>query len=417
MIGETEIRDGSEIHYSKSFPIVYTFENQQNLKFEIVPTSKTNKHYEQVIDIQNLMRSKTRILEQEILYGNTNDNFKLVIIADQYSARTRDPLQMFKFSDIVIIGLQNAERMKVFFEFYNCKDKVYWRPMYQSETVVNVISPKFNEFIVSKDDVCSNDFSKEIKFSVFDHDYLLLGEAKTSIEKLLNYSLTPILDCENNKLGQIQVKFNEFNDISYYELMNSLKFYSVIAIDFTESNGLQTDEKSLHFIKTKNEESILKYLNPYQSALNDLERLLIYFNSSTVIPFFGFGGVCPGGNNKVNFCFDLYNFYPSIENIVGVQGVLTVYNKVINIFKFSAPTFLSPFFEHLLKTFFHILNYNPYNYYIVWILLDGDIDDFQQTEKVLSEAFNYGITVIICGIGDAKFGLMNDFSKNYFKFQ
>lgn len=408
MIGETEIQDGCEIHFSTSYLVDYFFENQQNLKLVITPSSITNKQYEEVIDLQNLMRSKTKTMEKELLYGNTNDKFKLVVIAEPSRTQIRDPLQIFKFFDIIIIGMPNSERRKIFIEFYNCKDKLFWRPMYQSETVINAISPKFNEFILTKDSICSNDFSKEIKFSIFDHEWGLIGEAKTSINKLMNYAITPILDSENNQTGQIQVKFNEFQDISSRDLLNSLKFYSVIAIDFTESNGLQTNEKSLHFCGTKKDELTLLNSNPYKSALLNLESLLLYFNSSTIIPFFSFGGVKPG-NSSVDFCCDLYSLFPSKDNLVGVQGLLTVYNEVINVFKLSAPTFLSPLFEYILNTFFLTLNNNPYNYYIVWILIDGDIDDFDKAENILLNAFNHGLSVIICGIGDAKFNLMNDF--------
>jgi len=140
-----------------------------------------------------------------------------------------------------------------------------------------------------------------------------------------------------------------------------------------------------------------------------MERLIIYFNSYQTIPLFSFGGVQPGGNS-VGHCCDLNSFFPNKDAIEGLQGVLTVYNETIKIFKLSSPTFLSPLLNYAITSYF-TSNTNPYSYYVMWILLDSDIDDIEKAEKEMEVADQYGLSVIILGIGNAEFKLMDEFVK------
>jgi len=84
-----------------------------------------------------------------------------------------------------------------------------------------------------------------VKFSVYDHETGLIGEGVRQVDKLLRDCFLPVLDESGNQQGQLQIKFDEFRDISNRDIMNSIRFYSLVGIDFTESNGVQTKKKNL----------------------------------------------------------------------------------------------------------------------------------------------------------------------------
>jgi hypothetical protein len=404
-LGDTENQQGTDIHFCRSFRTEYFTEKSQTLKLVVYP-SDNNKFYEEKFELQSIMRSKSQKTEREIIYGNTNEKFNLHLICENCLTDKINHLLTYKFYDIRVINLNATENSKVFFEVFNFRDKQFWRPMYQSETVINTVNPRFNEFSLFKELVCGNNFDSEIKIAFNVHDKGIIGEAKTSINGIYNSSFTDILDVNRNSLGKIGIQFMEYRDVPRNDLMSTLTFTSIIGMDFTESNGIQSDPKSLHYVVNADASN----RNPYQMTLIDLERLLIYFNKGSKIPFFGFGGIIPGGTGP-NHCFDIYNFLPD-DNAIDFQGIMTVYNEIVKLVKLSAPTYISPLLEYVISRFIMASNNNPYNYYLLWIFIDGDIDDIVKAEKVVEDAGQYGLSILICGVGEAKFDLMNEFS-NY----
>lgn len=370
-----------------------------------MPSNKLKK-YTELFDLQKIMRGKEKKEERPILINEGKDKVNLIIICDNCLSLTYDLYQNYLFYDIQLVNIPDSEKKKLLFEFYTYRDKFFWRPLYQSETSIETINPKFKEFYLRKDFVNGNDLNTSIKFSIYEQDKGFVGEALTSIKSLEESIHTYIYDNSKQKIGSIRVQPKEFRDLPQRELFESLKFFSTLAIDFTESNLEYTNCKSLHFIDPKD----ISILNPYQDAITNMDRLLIYFNSTNSIPFYSFGAIVPGGSHVDNCC-DLYNFFADKDKFIGVSGLLQVYGEIVKSMKFSGPTCLSPLFEFILQSNFN--HKNPYNYHIVWILIDGDIDDFEKVEQILieKEAWRLGLSIIVCGVGNAKFELMNQFSK------
>jgi len=408
LLGETESQEGVNINFSTPFSFDYFFEAAQNLKIELIPSNKIKK-YEEKFDLQKMMRLNKKE-ERSIYINDAKDLIKIIILCETSLSSTHDIYENYRFYNIRFINVPNSDQRKLLFEFYSQRDNTYWRPLYHSETSINTVNPNFKEFSLRRDYV--SNFNKEtpIKFVIFEQDKGLVGEAKTSIKTLSSSVHTYIYDSSSKQIGSIQVEFEPFRDLAQKELFESLKFFSTVAMDFTESNVQPSNVKSLHYI---NHEEGAK-LNPYQDAIMNMDRLLTYFNSTMLIPFYGFGAFVPGGSS-VEFCCDLYNFYAEKQHIIGVSGVLKVYGEIVGLMKFSGPTNLSPLFSHIVQTYFPSPACNPYNYHILWILIDGDIDDQANAEESLKEAYNHGLSVIICGVGNAKFELMNQFSKGLLK--
>jgi len=353
-----------------------------------------------------LYKVNSKVVEKEILHKVTNEIFKLWVHYETLNPPflSADPQMYFNFQNIILIGLDNANEKDLYFEVYHFKDKRFYRALYQSETVKHQYNPKFVDFALNKNVSCNADMSNEIKISIFDQTTGFLGEAKILLKSAYSSQFFPIYK-EHLKICQIQFNFSEFREISTNDLVNSLKFFSLVGIDFTASNKLITDENSNHYIKTSS-----LYFNKYQLAINSVQNLLSYYNSFQLIPFYSFGGIAPG-NNLANHCCDLNRLYTKNIPIEGVNGLLEVYKDVISTFKLSGPTYFKPLLEYIFTTFINSVTLNPYNYHLIWIFVDGDIDDENETEEILKEANKLGISIIICGIGLDPFDSMKNFIK------
>lgn len=139
-----------------------------------------------------------------------------------------------------------------------------------------------------------------------------------------------------------------------------------IAIDFTGSNGEQTKKNSLHYInpdKTK--------LNQYEEALKVVGSIVEQYDPEKKFPAIGFGGIPPGFFD-VQHCFNLKKRTEYTE-ILGIEGVLKAYRKMIKGILLYGPTYFSP----LLKQFKVWIENCPIEklYHILLILTDGDVHD------------------------------------------
>ena len=406
LLGETESQEGRNIHFATTFIVDYYLDLTQRVKFHIMPSSKTKTYIDQ-FDLGELAKEKTMSEEKKFIYGETNDKFSFVIHGEHYNIYSNtDKTLNYKFQDLRVIGIKYNEYYKIFFDVFNMKDKKFWRPMYQSETVSGQQNPIFQDFSLNKVYACSGNPDNKLRFVFYDQDRGYLGESIIIIKHILSSSMFPIFDSRDQKIGALQIKITEFKEVSNQQIMESLRFHSVVGIDFSDSNGIQTKEGSLHYIGDKDNKT---RLNPYQNAIITLEPIMSFFNNFTMIPFFAFGGIPPGSSSP-DFCSDL-NRLAKQDQISGVKGLINVYEENVKLYIFSKPINVRPFFEHVLNTFIYVLNNNFYNYYVVWLFIDNDIEDFDSTSKLLENTWNYGISIIICGIGKARFVLMNELSK------
>ena len=414
LIGQTESQDGINIHFSTSFVLDFYFEINQKLKFTIKPSNNT-KIYNDELEVHKLMKSKNMSYEKTFFYLDTLATFSLFIHAEPCNI-LNDKTLNYRFQDVQIIGLNNAEHFKLFFDVLNFKDNKYWRPMYQSETVTSKQNPSFKDFNLNKDFMSSGNLENKIKIVFYDQESGFLGDAIINIKNLLVTSFFQIFNDRNIKICAIQIKMIEFREVSNKQILDSIKFHSIIAIDFTESNGLSSSKNSLHYIEVDNQNSNnSNKFNNYESAIKSLGTLIENFNSFVMIPLFSFGGISPV-SSIADFCCDMNTYAVNKESVSGIQGVLNVYRECVKIFLLSGPTNLKPVFEHVLNNFIYIIKNNPYNYYIVWVFINSDLDDIKNTETILENCGNYGISIIICGVGKDKFLLMNNLSEIIFNF-
>jgi hypothetical protein len=180
-----------------------------------------------------------------------------------------------------------------------------------------------------------------------------------------------------------------------------------IGIDFTGSNGVYTDYRSLHYLNNG--------LNDYEKAIRSCGDILAYYDDDQLFPVFGFGFQFQSqfrhlGNNLGKYNYNNYPINCNINdpNLHLIDNVLKEYRNFITKIKLWGPTYFAPMIRDLNNEVkVNLENGLVMSYNILMILTDGQIDDMQDTIDELVEASFLPISVIIVGIGGGNFGNMD----------
>jgi len=142
-------------------------------------------------------------------------------------------------------------------------------------------------------------------------------------------------------------------------------------------------------------------------ALKSIGNILQHYDSDNRIPLYGFGAKMPPYYNVVSNCFSLNGNYFDPE-VVGLEEVIKVYKEALTRYKFHGPTI----FSELLKMATDYIvseqeeDADANKYFILLIMTDGDINDFEKTRDQIIFASKLPMSIIIIGIGNEKFTQM-----------
>lgn len=167
-------------------------------------------------------------------------------------------------------------------EFARSGDNPIWRPIHIRATTL-----------------CNGDFDRNIKIDCYDHRssgaHKLIGTCHTSLRTLESVLANPssgtmILVNEKKRqrnpnkgnAGVLKVdKIILTEETSFLDyIRNGTQLHFAVAIDFTASNGVYTDPKSLHFLSSYR-------LNSYEIALKAIGEIIQQYDSSLLFPAFG----------------------------------------------------------------------------------------------------------------------------------
>ena len=117
----------------------------------------------------------------------------------------------------------------------------------------------------------------------------LLATYQNSIIDFLE--MDPVLQLVGNKDDEYYISRNNAKLItvpSFLDYINAgLDMNLVAGVDFTASNGDPNTANSLHNINGG--------MNQYMSAIHEVSKILLNFDTDKEVPLFGFGAVLPGG--------------------------------------------------------------------------------------------------------------------------
>jgi len=183
----------------------------------------------------------------------------------------------------------------------------------------------------------------------------------------------------------------------------------IIGIDYTASNQYQGRNsfggKCLHDIKPD-------MLNPYQRVISVIGRTLSQLDEDGYIPAFGFGdfhtkdvGVFPLSPDQLT---DPSQYFRQTQGVFcnGVDQVLDIYNEITPHVTLSGPTNFAPVIRKAIEI---VMQRDKPEYHILVIIADGQVVNEGDTEEALIEASKYPLSIIMVGVGDGPWDMMEDY--------
>ena len=183
---------------------------------------------------------------------------------------------------------------------------------------------------------------------------------------------------------------------------NGLEISLFIGIDFTKSNKDAHLPTSLHYMPPGGED------NDYLRAIRSVVEILEHYDSDKKFPVYGFGAKLPPSFTHVSHCFACNGDFFAPE-VVGVEGVAEAYKSALSAVALHGPTNFHDIISLVAD------NAEPYSapkpgqqlrYSILLILTDGVITDMKQTVNEIVRGSDYPMSIIIVGVGEEDFGLM-----------
>uniref|UniRef100_A0A7S1PQ68 C2 domain-containing protein n=1 Tax=Neobodo designis TaxID=312471 RepID=A0A7S1PQ68_NEODS len=171
-----------------------------------------------------------------------------------------------------------------------------------------------------------------------------------------------------------------------------LEINLAVSIDFTGSNGDPRHPKSLHYVSRG-------HTNQYESAIQSVGEILMEYDNDKLAPAFGFGAKLPG-QFAANHCFHLNG--QQDPHVKDVGGILQAYHHTLSQVTLSGPTNFAPTVRQASAA----AAASPGVYTILLILTDGCITDTDATIDAIVDAGTLPLSIVIVGVGNADFSLM-----------
>uniref|UniRef100_A0A7N8WJ62 Copine-3 n=1 Tax=Mastacembelus armatus TaxID=205130 RepID=A0A7N8WJ62_9TELE len=302
-----------------------------------------------------------------------------------------------------------------FLEFSKQGDDGRWQLVHRTEVVKNNLNPSWRKFFISLQTLCSSDLNRPLKVDCSDHDsdgsHDLIGSFTTSATELLKAAQGSqvAFDCIHPEKQKKKKSYKNSGVVS----VKSCKISSLVTltwclcactvgIDFTGSNGDPRSPQSLHYLSPDG-------MNQYLGALWAVGQVVQDYDSDKLFPAFGFGAKLPP-EYKVSFLTNYHN--KSFQSFgflspICVEGIVEAYRMVLPQLRLSGPTNFSPIINHVASISSSAAQANNASqYFVLLILTDGEITDFDQTRDAIVRASRLPMSIIIIGVGPADFKAM-----------
>lgn len=174
----------------------------------------------------------------------------------------------------------------------------------------------------------------------------------------------------------------------------------VVGVDFTDSNrtnGARTfGGRCLHDVSDP------ATANPYMQALSIIAKALWDFDDDHLIPSYGFGDLHTGSQR-------IFSFQANDEPCKGLVGCANRYQDIAQSVRLAGPTSFAPLIRQAIK-----LVRETNEYHILLIVADGQVSksEIALTTQAIVEASNYALSIVMVGVGDGPWHLMDHFDDN-----
>lgn len=301
-VARTEtIENTQDPQWVKKIILAYNFETIQNIKFEIRDRDMKSGDF--------LGRYETTLSELVASYGRQTVG---KLIGHVEGAVVRD------FGEIVIISEEVATCKQIAEIQFSAEDlpKVAWLRsndpflvisrsnedgsysiVAKTPTIQSTQNPTWDAFNIRATTLCNGDFERSIKIDCYNYSsngsHKLIGTCYSTLNNLRSISQSgepmSLINDEKQKTkpnyvpsGVLKVdKVNISADITFLDyIRHGTQMHFAVAIDFTASNGVHTDPKSLHYLCDDR-------MNNYEIALRGVGEIIQHYDSSQLFPAFG----------------------------------------------------------------------------------------------------------------------------------
>lgn len=409
--------------WNKRFVHDYKFEEKQPLKIEIYDWDTNDQGVSHALKDQDLIgRLETNMASivsskqfSAVLRSKSNKGAGTCFITAeevtsnkewvklQLGAKDLDKKDFFGKSDPFI----TISRMSPM----DSQGRVSSTIVHQTDIVKNNLNPRWEPFKISLRELCNGDEERSIKFDVYDWDKDsendLIGSFITTFAKmkigLIEKTEFQVVHPEKMKKkknyknsGKVFLEYLEtYSEPSFVDyLQGGLALNFSVAVDFTASNGDPQNPRSLHFLSQSGE-------NQYTQAIKAVGEIIEPYDADKQFPGLGFGARIPP-HGQVSFEFFLNLSSQPYCN--GVQGVLDAYKIALQNVTLYGPTNFSPVINHVAQ--FAKAYQDGRQYFVLLILTDGAITDFDETKAAIVNASDLPMSIIIVGVGQEDFSEM-----------
>jgi len=408
--------------WKSTFVHEYRFEESQPIKIEIYDWDTSDS-------------GVTNHLKDQDLIGRIETNMASLVSAKQYNAVLRNKANKGAGKVFVVTEEVTASKeiVKLHFaakdldkkDFFGKSDpfmvisrtspmhngKISSTVVHRTNIVKNSLTPSWDSFSIGLRTLCNGDYERPIQFDIYDwdndSDNDLIGSFSTTFTKLktgmIEQTEFKVVHPEKaakkksyKDSGKVFLKLVEVKiEPSFIEYIQggTMMNFSV-AIDFTASNGPPSHPQSLHYLSPDG-------ANQYTQAIQSVGEIIEPYDTDKQFPALGFGAKVPP-HGQVSFEFFLNLAQNPYCN--GVQGILQAYRTALGQVNLYGPTNFRPVINHVAQ--FAKAHQNGQQYFVLLILTDGIITDFEDTKAAIVSASELPMSIIIVGVGDEDFSAM-----------
>jgi len=425
-VGRTEcVMDTLNPVWQKKIVLDYNFEQRQMLRLRVydldsdsVGSKLESQDFLGVAEcsLGEVVSKQSSGFSKELTEGG---GAKIFIAAEEMSSNKEEVLLQFSAK-----GLDKMDwfgKSDPFLEFSRSTESNQYILVHRSEVIKNTLDPEWRQFNIKVRALCNGDDERDIKVDVFDWnrsgDHEIIGTFHTNMRKLREGpGADNVYDVVNEKKRKKKgSKYKNSGTVtlkkSKVELVPSFLDYIqggtqvnfTLAIDFTGSNGNPMEPSSLHYRGDPNRPN--QPPNQYVTAIRSVGEIVQDYDSDKMFPALGFGArIPPTGQVSHEFFLTLD---PSQPYCQGIDGVLAAYYNSLHNVQLYGPTNFSPVIRHVAN-FAEAYKSDPSNYFILLIITDGIITDFEETKRSIISASNLPMSIIIVGVGQEDFSAMDD---------
>ncbi|CAI0383687.1 unnamed protein product [Linum tenue] len=283
-------------------------------------------------------------------------------------------------------------------------------PICKTEVINNNLNPVWKPQCLTMQQLGSKDNPLVIECLDFNSNgnHVLIGKIQKSISDLeilhrekacVNLTMPSHRGPDKVLKGQLFVdNFLEKEQHSFLDYISGgYELNFMVAVDFTASNGDPRLSDSLHYIDP------FGRLNSYQKAIMEVGEVIQFYDSDKHFPAWGFGGRTPDG--AVSHCFNL-NGSPTGFEVNGVEGIMSAYTAALHNVTLAGPTLFGRVINNAAQIAGQSLSHDHRKYYVLLIITDGVLTDFQETKDAIVKASDLPLSILIVGVGNADFTQM-----------